>query len=279
MHQNIKHAIRNIKLRGRTAACVLGAAALTALLPLYSLSAQASDKPVETIYLGEPEHVWWETETTGKWSSVKKAKEYQVRLYISDYADRDEENWRQVNTDDGNLETVVTVRTSELSYDFTEWMDDLHTYFFAVRAVPEISQQAYVEPGNWVGSPDTDFKESPVIGVTEGRWRNYLEGSRYETEDGAYLSAGWHLIRGSWYLLDENGYRLTGWQTVDGSRYYLGEDGKMAKGWFVYEGNWYYADENGRMQTGWVMDQPGIWYYLNEDGTMAESAPDSTEES
>ena len=73
------------------------------------------------------------------------------------------------------------------------------------------------------------------MGTTGGRWRNYLEGSRYQTEDGAYLTEGWQLIEGDWHLLDENGDRLCGWQNVDGARYYLGEDGRMASGWFVFE--------------------------------------------
>ena len=55
----------------------------------------ASDKAVETVYLGAPAHVWWETDTTGKWSSVSKAHEYQVKLYIADSVDRDEDDWRK----------------------------------------------------------------------------------------------------------------------------------------------------------------------------------------
>ena len=58
-------------------------------------SSYASDKAVETVYLGTPAHVWWVTETTGKWSSVSKAHEYQVKLYIADSVDRDEDNWRK----------------------------------------------------------------------------------------------------------------------------------------------------------------------------------------
>ena len=41
-------------------------------------SSYASDKAVEIVYLGTPAHVWWETDTTGKWSSVSKAHEYQT---------------------------------------------------------------------------------------------------------------------------------------------------------------------------------------------------------
>lgn len=194
-----------------------------------SLTAWASDTEVETIWLGEPEHVWWETDTTGKWSSVKKAHEYQVKLYIADEAERDEENWREFDPADEGLECVLTVRTCSQTYDFRDYMDDLHTYFFAVRAVPLIKEQAYVEAGEWVASPDVDFKEAAVMGLTGGIWRNYLEGSRYEDADGNLLGGGWHLIQGEWYLFDEDGYRLTGWQEADGQMYYLNGDGVWRK--------------------------------------------------
>lgn len=240
------------------------------------MQAWASDKEPERIQLGKPEHVWWETKTMGKWSSVKSAHEYQVKLFESDYVERDEENWQWVDMDDEEMIAVATFRTSSTSVDFREYMDDLHTYFFVVRAVPRIKEQGYsmtdgyVQAGAWVGSPDMDFQESPVIGLTEGMWRNYLEGSRYDDGEGNFLPGGWHLIRGDWYLLDENGYRLSGWQTVDGQRYYLSEDGRMATGWFVWNGDWYYTDpDTGVMQTGWLREKPGVYYYLYEDGRMA----------
>lgn len=255
--------IRHMKWAALTAASVFLAVSAV------SFSSLASDYAVETIVLGEPEHVWWETDTVVKWSSVKNAREYQVKLFIADNADRDEENWKAVDFEDEGLETAAVIRTSSTSYDFSQYLDDLHTYFAAVRAVPQVKEQAYVQAGGWVGSPDVDFREKQVMGTTGGRWRNYLEGSRYQTEDGAYLTEGWQLIEGDWYLLDENGYRLCGWQNVDGARYYLGEDGRMASGWFVFENNWYYADDTGKMVTGWVMDKPGEYYYLQEDGTMA----------
>lgn len=233
------------------------------------LTAWASDQAVEQVYLGEPKYVYWETDTVGRWSSVSKAHEYQVKLYLADNVDRDEENWRAVDWEDEELEAVMTKRTSELTCDFSDYMNDLHSYFFVVRATPRISEQAYVTAGEWVASPDTDFRGKAVQGITEGKWRNYLEGTQFEDVDGNPLGAGWHLIKGSWYFFDQNGYRQTGWQTIDGGRYYLNEDGRMSTGWFVSEDNWYYADSDGRIQTGWIMDQPGKYYYLNEDGTMA----------
>jgi hypothetical protein len=187
-------------------------------------SSCASDKAVEIVYLGTPAHVWWETDTTGKWSSVSKAHEYQVKLYIADGLDRDEDNWRKVDFDDEGMkeaECVMTKRTGETSCDFSAYMDALHTYFFVVRATPKVSEQAYVKAGSWVGSLDADYRAAQVIGYTDGKWRNYLEGSRYQLEDGSCLGAGWQHIEANWYLLDDQGYRLTGWQERDGNRYYL----------------------------------------------------------
>ena len=125
----------------------------------------AFDKAVETVYLGTPAHVWWETDTTGKWSSVSKAHEYQVKLYIADNVDRDEENWRKVDFDDEGMEEaecVMTKRTGETSCDFSAYMDDLHTYFFVVRATPKVSEQAYVKAGSWVGAPDADYRAAQI---------------------------------------------------------------------------------------------------------------------
>lgn len=229
----------------------------------------ASDKKVEQSYLGQPAHVWWETATTGKWNSVSKAKEYQVKLYIADDIDLDEENWQTIDWDHDELEAVMTKRTTEQSCDFSEYMDDLHSYFFVVRATPKLNEQAYVTAGNWVASPGIDFRGKQVQGITDGKWRNYLEGTMYENLEQDVLKDGWYLIKGDWYLFDRDGYVQTGWQNVGDARYYLGNKGAMATGWFVYEENWYYADNDGAMKAGWIMDLPGQYYYLYEDGTMA----------
>lgn len=209
--------------------------------------AAASDRAIETVYLGAPKHVWWENDTLGKWSPVTGAHEYQVKLYLADDVDRDEENPRSFDPEAEGLEAVMTRRTADTSCDFSEYMNDLHVYFFAVRAVPRVNEQAYVVSGSWIASLDMDFRERTVRGITGGKWRNYLEGSRYEDADGQFLSGGWQLIAGYWYLLDENGFRLTGWQTTEDGRYYLGTDSKMATGWFLWEDAWYYADPDGRL--------------------------------
>lgn len=250
------------------------AAMLTMAVGLLSnshrLTAYASDKSVEQVYLGQPQHVWWESDTVGRWNTVSKAHEYQVKLYIADNVDRDEDNWRSsIDWDNEDMEAVMTKRTTEVRCDFSEYMNDLHSYFFVVRATPKVSEQAYVTAGSWVASPTVDYRGTAVQGITEGKWRNYLEGTMYEDIDGNYLCDGWYLIKGTWYLFDAAGYRQTGWQNIDGTRYYLNDNGAMAVGWFVYFDNWYYAGKDGAIQTGWVMVEPGKYYYLNEDGTMA----------
>lgn len=232
-------------------------------MPVY-----ASDQEVETVWLGNPAHVWWDTDTIGAWSTVKKAHEYQVKLYIADEADRDEEHWKETDVDALGLEAIAVFRVTENQCDFTEYMKDLHTYFFTVQAIPRLNEQAYVIAGEKVASPDTNFKGKSVLGMTSGKWRNYLEGSRYEQEDGSYLTGGWHLIRGSWYYLDEGGYRVCGWQWINGDRYYFDPYGKMQRNWISLDGNWYYADSDGVIQTGWIMTEPGCYYYLDENGTM-----------
>lgn len=234
--------------------------------------ALASDKEVETISLEEPERVWWEGTTVGRWSSVKNAHEYQVKLFLADHVTRDEENWQEFDYEDEDLETVMTVRTSERTFDFREYMEDGHIYFFAVRATPKISEQAYVEAGAWIASPNQDLQSAAVMGITGGTWRNYLEGSRYEEKNGNLLGSGWHRIQGDWYLFNEEGYRLTGWQKEENNWYYLDENGRMQTGWIWYEGAWYYANADGQMQTGCIMTQPGAYYNFDEDGRLISEA-------
>ncbi len=244
------------------------AALLAMMLTFPWGAAYASDREAETVWLGKPSHVWWENDTTSAWSNVKRAQEYQVKLYLADDVDRDEENGRGIDVDALGLEAVMVKRVTDNSCDFTEYMSDFHTYFFTVQATPRLQEQAYVMPGEKAVSPDTDFKGEHVLGITDGKWRNYLEGSRYETADGDFLPGGWHLIRSTWYYLDDRGYRLTGWWEIDGNTYYFDDQGQMAEGWIFQEENWYYADSDGSIQTGWVMTEPGCYYYMDERGVM-----------
>ena len=169
-------------------------------------SSCASDKAVEIVYLGTPAHVWWETDTTGKWSSVSKAHEYQVKLYIADGLDRDEDNWRKVDFDDEGMkeaECVMTKRTGETSCDFSAYMDDLHTYFFVVRATPKVSEQGYRLTG----------------------WQE-RDGNRYYLGENGQLATGWFVWNDNWYYSDKTGVMQTGWvMTEPGKYYYMDESG------------------------------------------------------
>lgn len=229
----------------------------------------ASDKDVEHIYLATPEHVRWESDTVGSWSSVSKAKEYQVKLYRADFIARDEDDLQDFDWEEAEEEVVMVQRTTAKQMNFTDYMQDGYTYFFAVRAVPQLNQQAYVNAGEWVASVDVDLRNQQVIGITDGTWRYFLEGTMYELDDGTFLSGGWNFIKGYWYLFNELGYRMSGAQYIDGKSYYLNEEGILEIGWIQLGENWYYSDDDGVLQANcWIEYLPGDFYYLGEDGRM-----------
>ena len=202
--------------------------------------------------LDAPEKAWWSGPTVAKWKSVRAANQYQVKLY--QYG--------------GLAEAVLTVKVASSSYDFADVMEDGKQYYFMVRSIPKVNEQQTKTASEWTASEEGD----PVTrGITSGKWRNYLEGSRYELEDGSFAANGWQLIRGQWYYFSDSGYVVADtWLDDNGWRYYLTEDGKIQTGWLEENGHWYYFDKDGKMQTGWVNgDKPTEWYYLNADGTMA----------
>lgn len=210
-----------------------------------------SSMAVTEVQLGEPEYAGWDG-SVARWRSVKKAKAYQVKLY----------------EDDDESEVIVKLTVDTNSVDLGPYMTDGVDYYYSVRAVAKTSERAYVTDGQWVNS---DSLKASDRGYTGGKWRNYVNGNRYQTKDGSYLGAGWQLIEGSWYYLNQDGYCQTGWLQLADGRYYLGDQGAMVKGWKEIDGSWYYFRDNGSMATGWVMTQPGYWYYLNQDGTMASN--------
>lgn len=232
----------------------LAAALLLITVSAFRFEAYASDKPVTHVRLAAPEHAWWRTDTQAQWSAVHKQAEvneqgyivpgadwksvsqtveYQVKLYLADDVeleyDEDAKKWNYEASEDG-LSCVTSVHTTDTSYDFSDYMKDLHSYFYVVRAIPKMSQIAYVENGAWTISPEVDFRQKQTMGITEGKWRNYMEGSRYDLGDGqGFLEEGWQLIRGKWYYLSGGGYRQTGWIMPEPDQYYyLYEDGVMA---------------------------------------------------
>ncbi|WP_103230681.1 N-acetylmuramoyl-L-alanine amidase family protein [Clostridium sp. chh4-2] len=217
---------------------------LSALMVILASAPAFSAEPVQ---LEGAENTWWEDDTTAAWTSVKKAKQYQVRLYENEVS-------------------VVKLTVNTNRADFKDYMQDGYQYYFEVRAVAKNSEQSYVEDGPWVSSKTVDMSDR---GDTSGRWRNYADGNKYQMEDGSLASDGWKLISGSWYYFDGNGYSKTGWLEDGGSRYFLSEDGRMTKGWREIGGYWYYFQKDGAMSVGWVQPEPGKWYYMQEDGTMA----------
>ena len=201
---------------------------------------------VET-YFDTAEDLRWDEYETGlaRWDKVEKAKLYEVRLH------RDELIVKRVE--------VTTNKVNLLEY-----MEDNHMYTFSVRAIPKSSQKTYGK-GEWAFS---DAMEATGVGESRGRFRTYREGSKYQLEDGGYVTNQWRLIETCWYYFNADGYMLTGWQQIGGTWYYLGTDGKMQTGWIQLDGIWYYLEESGAMKTGWVEYQPGKWYYLDTNGQM-----------
>lgn len=222
---------------------IRGAVLSIFLMFLTGLTVFAKDE----IKLGEPENTWWADDTTAAWTSVKSAKQYQVRLYE-------------------NETSVIKLTVNTNRADFKDYMQDGYQYYFEVRAVARNSEQSYVEDGEWVSSKTVEMASR---GDTTGRWRNYATGNKYQLEDGSYASNGWKLVFGSWYYFDADGYAKTGWLEDNGKRYYLAEDGKMLKGFQELGGSWYYFQKDGAMTVGWVQPEPGKWYYMKEDGIMA----------
>lgn len=226
---------------------IIRGAVLSVLMMLLAAGAAFGASTAEEFQLGEAENTWWADDTTAAWTSVTKAKQYQVRLYENDVP-------------------VAKLTVNNNRADFGEYMKDGFQYYFEVRAVAKNSEQSHVEDGAWVASKTVELSSR---GDTSGRWRNYLKGNKYQLEDGSYASSGWKLVFGGWYYFDEEGYAKTGWLNLDGTHYYLEPDGRMKTGWKELDGGWYYFGKDGAMAVGWIQPEPGKWYYLNEDGVMA----------
>lgn len=197
-----------------------------------------------------PESAGWSRliETTAVWDKVENAKGYQVRLYFDD-------------------EYIQSVNVKGTKADLSEYMTREGWYYYEVRAVA----------GNKTGvnyRRNSEYTESEGqliddLGDTEGRWRSYIDGKKYQKEDGTYAGNGWCRIRGEWYYFDENSYMVTGWEQVNSVWYYMDEDGIMQTGWLKEEGNTYYLNKDGAMTIGWEQINPGQWYYFQADGSMA----------
>lgn len=214
-----------------------------------NLKVTVSYEPV--VQLDSPDSAGWSNSarTKASWKSVKYATGYQIRLY----------------RDDSFVRTIDVTGTSR---DLSEYMNKEGMYYYEVRAVGRDEEdRKYRKSSEYTTSSDYRAED---LGDTSGQWRNYLDGRKYEKEDGSFVKGEWYRIDGSWYYFDENEFMATGWRrTGEGVWYYLGNDGNMLTGWQEIDGVWYYFTEDGSMYTGWLESTPGEWYYLNADGSMA----------
>lgn len=202
------------------------------------------------VQLDSPEEAGWSAADRKKavWKKADYATAYQIRLY----------------RDDNYIRTITATGTSK---DLSEYMTKEGDYYFEIRSMARDESDAeYMKSSEYIFS-STQLMDD--MGDTEGRWRNYKEGKKYQAEDGTYVAGQWYKISDCWYYFNADEYALTGWQEINGSWYYLDSDGIMLTGWQKIDGVWYYLNTDGSMATGWVMDGPGKWYYLNTDGSMA----------
>lgn len=206
------------------------------------------------ILLGTPEKVGWSQDAVGtaKWSQVKNAHAYEVKVYVDD-------------------ELKKTVRVDEPLADLSSEVSAVRDIYYEVRAVAKDSKEsAYLVASQWASSRDSEYYYSDELGSTDGKWVNQ-NGMRYQRVDGSFSTNGWEMIVGTWYYFDENGVRTTGWRQIQNKWYYLDQDGKMQTGWLLLDSQWYYLHGDGSMAVGWQQAAPGKWYYLYDNGMMAKN--------
>ena len=198
-------------------------------------------------YLKTPDSVYWGDGEDGiaHWTKVEMAKKYEVVLYEGE-------------------SRVKRVYTTGCRINLSEYFANDGQYYFTVRAVPSDTQRRFVA-GEWASSDELDVD---WMVDTEGRWRKYSTGTKYQKADRIYYTDEWAKIKGEWYYFGSDSYMKTGWIQLAGTWFYLGTDGKMSTGWEQINNVWYYFNNSGAMQTGWVQTKPGYWYYLNSDGAM-----------
>jgi hypothetical protein len=203
--------------------------------------------------LGRPEQVVWKSKTSAvvKWSDVKYATGYLVKVYHGDKVVKQE-----------------TVKGK--SFDAGKYFNGEDQVYVSVAAVAtDGANSKYISRGEetFVSGTDVEweYKES-----TYGVW----QGNRYRiTEDGdkpAEYAKGWIEIFGKWYFFNDNGILQTGWIQDGNRKYYANSEGMMQTGWLQPKDQkaWYYFLSSGEMATGWVAGAPGTWYYTGADGTM-----------
>lgn len=206
-----------------------------------------------SVQLEAPEEAGWRNanKTIATWDKVKYATAYQIKLYL-----------------DGNY--IKTIDADGTTKDLSEYMTKEGTYSYEVRAMAKDSGDAkYMKSSGYTASTDSVAED---LGDTDGTWKLYVQGKKYQKADGTLVTGQWYRILGEWYYFNADGYAVTGWNEVGGKKYYMDEDGVMQTGWLEDGGDWYYLNADGSMATGWCQASPNQWYYLNEDGTMASNA-------
>ena len=203
--------------------------------------------------LAEPEDIAWSSEKSSivKWSSVKYATEYRVRVYQDDKVVKQE-----------------TVKTR--SYDAGKYFNGESEVRVSVTALGTGSSDSkYLKQSDeaFVDGSDVDWEDrETTYGVWEGKKYRLTE----QGEDKEYAK-GWTEIFGKWYFFNDNGTLQTGWIDEGGRRYYSDKDGIMQTGWVKTKENdaWYFFRSDGQMATGWLAaSAPGSWFYLGTDGSM-----------
>ena len=209
---------------------------------------KASYYPV--VQLDSPEEAGWSAENPQKavWKKADHATAYGIRLYRDGYL-------------------VRNITATGTSKDLSEYMTKEGSYYYEIRSMAkDDSDRKYMKSSEYLTSSGKLLDD---MGDTEGRWRTYTDGKKYEGADGEVVKDQWYKIMNQWYYFDENGTAATGWRQIDGIWYRMDPEGVMLTGWQKVDGVWYYLNPDGSMAVGWIMDSPGQWYYLNSDGSMA----------
>lgn len=199
-----------------------------------------------------PEEAGWSKVSayTASWDKVASADGYQLRIY------RDETY-------------LKTIQVTKNKANLSEYVTEDGTYYYEVRAILDTEKtQTDAKYGEYTLSEDLCVND---LGDTDGRWRHYVDGKKYQKEDETYVENGWYRISGKWYYFDENGFAVKGWRLVGSTWYYMDSECVMQTGWIQTDGSWYYLNGDGAMLTGWQQVNPGEWYYFNPDGSMAEN--------
>lgn len=213
-------------------------------------TAQVKVSYYPVVQLDSPDRAGWSAADRMKatWKKVEYATGYQIRLY----------------RDDIYLRTLTVTGTSK---DLSEYMTKEGYYYYEIRAIGKDTNDAkYRKSSEYIMSTDQAMDD---MGDTEGRWKNYIDGKKYQAKDGTEITGQWFKIKDKWYYFDENGYAVTGWKQLGPTWYYMDPSGVMLTGWQKVDNVWYYLNGDGSMATGWRMTAPGQWYYLNPDGSMA----------